>query len=124
LEKVPGEDSLQALILALEFTSRVLPDEAERAGGHLQWLGERESHMFAHTFISRMLERHPENCIMGLADAVGVLENGGGERVAGPLAQRLRALFSSGGHMTEMPCVLSSAQRHHYRLHRPAFGHR
>jgi len=30
LEKVPGEDSLQALILALEFTRRTLPAEADR----------------------------------------------------------------------------------------------
>lgn len=98
LENVPGEDSLQALILALEFASRILPDEADRAGGHLQWLGERESLVFANTFMSRMLERNLENCIAGLADAVDALENGSRRQVAKPLAQRLRALVASGGH--------------------------
>jgi hypothetical protein len=68
LEKIPGEDSLQALVLALGFTTRLLPDEADRVGGHVQWLGERENLVFANTFRSRMLERNLENCITGLAD--------------------------------------------------------
>jgi hypothetical protein len=101
LEKIPGEDSLQALVLALEFTSRILPDEADRAGGHVQWLGERESLVFANTFMSRMLERNLENCVAGLTDAVGVLENGGMGTVATLLAQRLRALIASGGHTAD-----------------------
>ena len=101
LEKIPGEDSLQALILALEFTSRTLPAEAGRVGAHLQWLGERENMVFANTFMSGMLERNLENCILGLADAVGVLENGGSGRAAEALAQRLRALISSGGHTAD-----------------------
>ena len=101
LEKVPGEDSLQALILALEFTGRTLPTEADRVGAHLQWLGERENLLFANTFMSGMLERNLENCITGLADAVGVLENGGSARAAKPLAQRLRALITSGGHTAD-----------------------
>ena len=79
LEQVPGEDSLQALILALEFISRTLPAEAERVGAYLQWLGERENLVFANTFMSGMLERNLGNCIVGLA-------------------QRLRALIASGGH--------------------------
>ena len=99
--KFPGEDSLQALTRALEFTSRVLPDEAERAGGDLQWLGERENLVFANTFMSRGLERNLENCITGLTDAVGVLENGASRRVARPLAERLRALIASGGHTAD-----------------------
>ena len=98
LEQVPGEDSLQALILALEFISRTLPAEAERVGAYLQWLGERENLVFANTFMSGMLERNLGNCIVGLADAVGMLENGGSERTARLLAQRLRALIASGGH--------------------------
>ena len=68
LEKIPGEDSLQALILALEFAARVLPVEAHRAGANLQWLGERESLVFANTFTSGLLARGLENCIAGLAD--------------------------------------------------------
>jgi uncharacterized protein DUF6968 len=101
LEKVAGEDSLQALILALEFVSRVLPVEADRAGGHLQWLGDRESLIFTNTFISGLLARSLENCITGLADAVGVLENGRAGRAGKPLARRLRALIASGGHTAD-----------------------
>ena len=101
LDKVPGEDSLQALILALEFTRRTLPAEADRVGAHLQWLGERENLVFSNTLMSGMLERNLENCIIGLADAVGVLENGDGTRAAKSLAQRLRALITSGGHTAD-----------------------
>ena len=101
LEKVPGEDSLQALILALEFACRILPVEAERAGAHLQWLGERENLVFANTFMSGMLARNLENCITGLADAVDVLENVRSGRAAKPLARRLRALIASGGHSAD-----------------------
>ena len=101
LEKVPGEDSLQALILALEFATRILPIEADRAGAQLEWLGERESLVFANTFMSGLLTRNLENCIAGLADAVDVLENGGSGRAAKPLARRLRALIASGGHTAD-----------------------
>ncbi len=101
LEKIPGEDSLQALILALEFVSRILPAEADRVGGQLQWLGERENLVFANTFMSGMLERNLENCITGIAEAVGVLENGDRGRAAKLLAQRLRALVASGGHTAD-----------------------
>ena len=101
LKKLAGEDSLQALILALEFAGRVLPVEAERAGGHLTWLDDRESLLFANTFISGLLARNLENCITGLADAVGVLENGRAGRAGKPLARRLRALIASGGHTAD-----------------------
>ena len=97
LEKVPGEDSLQALTLAMEFVGRVLPVEADRAGGHLEWLGERESLVFANTFTSSLLARGLQNCITGLAEAVDVLEQPGAKPVAGAVARRLRSLIESGG---------------------------
>jgi hypothetical protein len=101
LEKVPGEDSLQALTLALEFVSRVLPLEAERAGARLQWLGDRESLIFANTFTAGLLSRLHQNCIMGLADAVDVLENATGAATARTMARRLRALIASGGYTAD-----------------------
>ena len=97
LEKVPGEDSLQALTLAMELVGRVLPVEADRAGGHLQWLGERESLVFANTFASGLLARGLQNCITGLAEAVNALEQPGTKPVARTVARRLRALIESGG---------------------------
>lgn len=99
LEKVAGEDSLQALTLAMEFVGRVLPVEAGRAGGHLQWLGERESLIFANTFTSSLLTRSVQNCMTGLADAVDVLEQPGTKPVARTVARRLRALIESGGQL-------------------------
>ena len=41
LRSIAGEDSLQAAVLAFEFVVRVLPAQARRAGGHLEWLGAR-----------------------------------------------------------------------------------
>ena len=97
LEQVPGQDSLQALTLAMELVGRVLPVEADRAGGQLQWLGERESLVFANTFASGLLARGLQNCITGLAEAVNALEKPGTNRVARTIARRLRALIASGG---------------------------
>ena len=39
LRPIAGEDSVQAIGLAFEFVTHVLPIEAEGAGGHLEWLG-------------------------------------------------------------------------------------
>jgi hypothetical protein len=101
MERVAGEDSLQALTLALEFVSRILPVEADRAGVRLQWLGERESFVFANTFSSGLLARSLQNCITGLADAVDLLENAGTGAAARTMARRLRALVTSGGYTAD-----------------------
>lgn len=109
LEKVAGEDSLQALTLALEFLARILPVEAERAGARIQWLGERESLVFANTFTSDLLTRSLQNCITGLADAVDSLEKPPTRQGGRTLARRLRALIESGG--SRDPRVPARAQR-------------
>jgi hypothetical protein len=101
LEKVAGEDSLQALTLAFEFVSRVLPVEADQTGARLQWLGERESLVFANTFASGLLARGLQNCITGLAEAVNALEKPGTRPVARTIARRLRALVASGGYTAD-----------------------
>lgn len=119
LERVPGEDSLQALTLALEFVARVLPGEADRAGVRLQWLGERESLVFANTLASALLARGLQNCITGLADAAGVLETGGSAAAARTTARRLRALVASGGYTSD-PCLVPPRQAVGERPRRPA----
>ena len=98
LERVAGEDSLQALILALEFVARVLSLEAGLAGARIQWLGERESLVFANTLTSSLLTRSLQNCITALADAVDVLENPGTGAAVRTMARRLRALIASSGY--------------------------
>jgi hypothetical protein len=101
LERVPGEDSLQALTLAMELVTRVLPVEADRAGGRLEWLGERESLVFANTFASAILARGLQNCITGLAEAVDALEKPATSLVDRSIAVRLRALIASGGNTAD-----------------------
>ena len=39
---IAGADSLQALLLALEFAADILPHEAESLGARLDWLGQPE----------------------------------------------------------------------------------
>ena len=103
LRPIAGEDSLQALVLALEFVTNVLPVEAEHAHGHLEWLGERERLVFANTLLAGLASRASQNLVEGLASAVDILENGAGRRVAGEkqMARRLRALIESGGYTSD-----------------------
>jgi hypothetical protein len=72
-----------------------------RAGARLQWLGERESVIFANTVAAGLLARSLQNCITGLADAVDVLENTGHGAAARTTARRLRALVTSGGYTAD-----------------------
>jgi hypothetical protein len=38
---IAGEDAVQALVLAFRFAESILPNLARRAGGKVEWLGER-----------------------------------------------------------------------------------
>jgi hypothetical protein len=38
---IAGKDAVQALVLAFRFAESILPDLARRAGGEVEWLGER-----------------------------------------------------------------------------------
>jgi hypothetical protein len=49
MTSIAGLDSLQALILALEFVVVMLPFDAKRAGGTVEWLGETERPVFGGT---------------------------------------------------------------------------
>jgi hypothetical protein len=44
---VAGVDSLQALILALELATTIVPSEAARIGAQVEWLGDDERLIFA-----------------------------------------------------------------------------
>jgi hypothetical protein len=108
LEKVPGEDSLQALTLALEFVTRDLQLEAERTGARPEWLGQRESLVFANTFMAALLNRMLHNCLTGLAEAAGMLEQHPARPAGAATARRLRALVASGGYTADPRRVLPS----------------
>lgn len=99
LRPIAGEDSLQSLILALEFVTRVLPAEASRCGGRLEWLGEREQLIFANSLLSGMASDALQNCVEGLTAALNLIEDGGASHAGGrTIASRLRALIASGGY--------------------------
>jgi hypothetical protein len=76
LRSIAGEDSLQALVLAFQFVTLILLAEAERAGGGIEWLGERESLVFTNTRLLNMASEALENLASGLTEAVGMLESG------------------------------------------------
>jgi hypothetical protein len=102
LRSIAGEDSLQALVLAFQFVTLVLPAEAERVGGRIEWLGERESLVFANTLLLNMASEALDNLVSGLAKAVGMLENGSVRRAAArKVARQLRALIASGGYTSD-----------------------
>jgi hypothetical protein len=71
---VAGEDSLQALVLALELVERTLPAKAKRAGGRVEWLAERERPVFAGTFTLRIYEKALANLRSGLRIVVPLVE--------------------------------------------------
>ena len=65
LEKpIAGEDSLQALLLALEFAADILPAEAQSLGARLDWLGEPEQLVIAR----QGLDGPPDNAFTALLD--------------------------------------------------------
>jgi hypothetical protein len=100
---IPGEDSLQALVLAFEWVTNVLPLEAELAGGHLDWLGERERLVFANTVSAGPASRALQNLAEGVAAAVAVLESDGTRlpKAAKMLLPRLKMLVGSGGYTSD-----------------------
>lgn len=109
LKTIPGEDSLQALILALEFVHRVLPTESQRADGRLHWFGDYEDLVFGFSSLIGHANQSLQNCVDGLVDSVEALEKGGskGRRNEKQLINRPRALIASGGHTSD-PGILDS----------------
>ena len=124
LRSIAGEDSLQALVLAFQFVTLTLPAEAERAGGRIEWLDERESLVFANTRLLSMSSDALENLASGLTEAVGILENGGARRpVRRAVVRRLRALVASGGYTSDhrrVPAPPNSALEAHMPRRRAA----
>lgn len=106
---VPGEDSLQALILGLEFAASVLPLEAATAGGHLEWLGERERLVFADSIARGLAARGLQNMTAGLAEALAVLEAAENRSpLTKRLAAELAALVASGGYTRDPKAIRRS----------------
>ena len=104
VRSIAGEDSLQALVLALEFAATVLPVEAQRSGMQLEWLGERERLVFADTLARGLANRALQSLAQGLADAIGVLDAQIHPRSSHTrrMLLELKALVASGGHSRDL----------------------
>ncbi len=96
---VAGEDSLQALVLALEFVTKILPFQAKKAGGKIEWLGERERPVFANTFLFEMYETALSSLVVGIQAGLRLLEGAGGSnsRRRERVLEKLRTLAVNWG---------------------------
>jgi hypothetical protein len=97
LSAAAGEDSVQALVLALRGIEAVLLSRSKRAGGVVDWLGDRERPVFAHTFIVEICESAIANLADGLRLACELIEHPGGTRRYQSQTDRLRKLTEARG---------------------------
>ena len=95
---IAGEDSLQALALALRFVERVLPAEARRLRGTVEWLGERKWPVFGGSDILEAQENAISNLTTALAEALFALEQSDTPRKPSSLpSRRLRQMIDRRG---------------------------
>jgi hypothetical protein len=122
LRPIAGEDSVQAIVLAFEFVTHVLPIETERAGGHLEWLEERERLVFANTLSIGLANRALQNLVEGLAGAIDVLENGTARHrgATKKIVEELRALVVSGGHTSDSRRIPEPSNKRLERAKKPS----
>jgi hypothetical protein len=85
------------LVLALRAIEGLLLSRAKRAGGTIDWLGELERPVFAHTFFFVAYEAAIANLVEGLKLACQLVENPGGTARFEELTETLRALTAQRG---------------------------
>ncbi len=73
---IAGEDSLQSLVLALEFVTLTLPAMARHRGGQVDWLDETEDPVFAKTFMLDAYTRAAGRLAMGIKAAIPFIKAG------------------------------------------------
>lgn len=93
ITSVAGVDSLQALVLALEFVTNTLPDAARNVGGTINWLGEAEQPVFASTRQVEQFSRAQIELLRGIESALAFIENCQGN--AGPERDQLLLVLRS-----------------------------
>jgi hypothetical protein len=97
LSAAAGQDSVQALVLALRGIEATLQSRAKRARGTIEWLGETERPIFAHTFLTSIYESALANLVDGLKLACELIEHPGGSRRFEEQTDRLRKLTEARG---------------------------
>jgi len=100
MRSIAGLDSLQALILALEFATQILPHEAKRMGGEVVWLDDQERIVFARQSLARASEEAIIVLLSRLKAVAEILDSG--DKKSRHAAKRsidaLAAIGSSVGH--------------------------
>jgi len=97
LSAAAGQDSVQALVLSLRAIEAVLLSRAQRASGGIDWLGELERPIFAHTFFEQAYEAAIANLVEGLKLAQELVEKPGGTARFEEQTERLRQLTEQRG---------------------------
>ncbi len=92
---VPGQDSLQSLVLALEFLQRALPLWAREQRGRVAWLDEQERIVFADSALRSLQLTALTNALDGLRRALTALEQS--SRPPQKLLRELRTLIARSG---------------------------
>jgi Domain of unknown function (DUF6968) len=97
LSAAAGQDSVQALVLALRGIEALLVYRAQRLGGVIEWLGELERPVFAYTFFAEAYEAAIANLVEGLKLAQELIEKPGGTVRFEEQTERLRQLTDCRG---------------------------
>ncbi len=97
LSSAAGEDSVQAMVLALRAIEAALLVRAKHAGGTVDWLGELERPIFAHTFFVEAYEAAIANLVEGLKLAHELIERPGGSARFEEVTETLRKLTDQRG---------------------------
>lgn len=74
-QAVAGEDSLQALLLALDFATHALPSAAAAHGLQFEWLGESERLVLARNALSKTAESAIVALLGSLKAAAAILDS-------------------------------------------------
>jgi hypothetical protein len=75
-QAVAGEDSLQSLLLGLEYATQRLAVELRHVGGKADWLGEPERLIFAREALSKAVEGAVMSLLGRLKMASAILDEG------------------------------------------------
>jgi hypothetical protein len=97
LSAAAGQDAVQALVLALRGIEALLMYRAQRVGGVIDWLGELERPIFAHSFFTEAYEAAIANLVEGLKLAQELIEKPGGTVRFEAQTERLRQLTERRG---------------------------
>ena len=75
LDSVAGEDSLQALVLALRYVESLLLHKARRARASVSWIDDEQSPIFGSTSLLRLYSETNHALFKGIERAVLTLES-------------------------------------------------